>query len=100
MASVYARMTKSLRTTLRAIDNKKCILIEFINEEDKFAIAYPALVKENIDMLDAELENKEVTIYWPENVAVKLSKSMIEELKTCKFVEKLVRIKGQRGLLP
>lgn len=50
------------------IDNKSCILVEFLNEEEALAIGYTCWLNETVT--EEELNNiieskKEVEIFWP-----------------------------------
>lgn len=48
------------------VDNKSCVLVEFLNEEEALAIGYTCWLNETEEELNNIIENKKVVqIVWP-----------------------------------
>lgn len=76
------------------VDNKQCLLVEFLNEGGSLACGYKNWMKEkDQENIEEIIKNKTlVKIKWPDNVDVDQASIMNKLLKTVKWSEYPVKI--------
>lgn len=79
---------------ISSIDNKECLLVKFINDDDRILTGYKAwLVQKDTNVEDAILNDKIVQTSWPEGLTVSEATKMKKLIKkTTKWQKHPVKI--------
>lgn len=81
------------------IDDKRCALFQFSNQNDQIKIGYQAWIKpKNLKQVEELIkEQTEIEIYWPINLNIVPTKTMRKVLNTAQFCKEVVTIKSVGG---